>query len=123
MPDAIRDGIVQAYVNSLTPLFLWMAPMVAVAGLLAFLLKDVPLSHHTGIQMRAASESKERTSQETSAASGDAVEIPSQDACAEASDGPKRDELSGTPRHAVDSVKVEAAPPRRAAGPERPAQA
>ncbi|MDU6252003.1 MAG: MFS transporter, partial [Cutibacterium avidum] len=55
MPDAIRDGIVQAYVNSLTPLFLWMAPMVAVAGLLAFLLKDVPLSHHTGIQMRAAS--------------------------------------------------------------------
>ena len=123
MPDAIRDGIVQAYVNSLTPLFLWMAPMVAVAGLLAFLLKDVPLSHHTGIQMRAASESRERTSQETLAASGDAVEIPSLDARAEAPDGSERDEPSGTPWHTADAVKVEGAPPRRAAGPERPAQA
>jgi hypothetical protein len=32
--------------------------VVAAAGLLAFLLKDVPLSHHTGLQMRAASEAE-----------------------------------------------------------------
>lgn len=37
----------------------YMAPMIAASGLLAFLPKDIPLSHHTGLQMRAASETQD----------------------------------------------------------------
>ncbi|MDO4411697.1 MDR family MFS transporter [Cutibacterium sp.] len=120
MPDVIREGIVQAYVHSLTPLFLWMAPIVAVAGLLAFLLKDVPLSQQTGIQMRAASE----TTQTVPAASGEAEEMSSEDTHAE--DAKKEDaekEDADKPRHTTNAAKPEAAPPRRAAGPQQPAQA
>ena len=109
MPDPIRSGIVEAYVNSLTPLFLWMAPMVAAAGLLAFLLKDVPLSHHTGLQMRAASEAKVGASQEFLAAASDDQENLSDDARGNLSDG-----LTGaSARRATDVMKVEAAPPHR----------
>ena len=118
MPDFIRNGIIEAYVNSLTPLFLWMAPMVAAAGLLAFLLKDVPLSHHTGLQMRAASEAKVGASQESPAAASDDQENLSDDARGDLSDG-----LTGaSARRATDVMKVEAAPPRRSAGSDQPAQ-
>ena len=116
MPDFIRNGIIEAYVNSLTPLFLWMAPMVAAAGLLAFLLKDVPLSHHTGLQMRAASEAEMEGAQEVPAVEG-------QENLLESGHGDLSDGLAeSSARRATDVMKVEAAPPRRSAGSDQPEQ-
>jgi MFS family permease len=117
MPDFIRNGIIEAYVNSLTPLFLWMAPMVAAAGLLAFLLKDVPLSHHTGLQMRAASEAEMEGAQEVPAVEG-------RENLSENGHGDFSDDLAGSSaRRATDVTKVKPTPPRHSAGSNQPGQA
>ncbi|AOH44677.1 MDR family MFS transporter [Cutibacterium modestum] len=111
MPGSIRQGIIEAYVNSLTPLFLWMAPMVAAAGLLALLLKDVPLSHHTGLQMRAASEAQDALAQGVPANGEESASQSPVDTVAEA-----------PARRAAGVRKVEAASPRRSAGSDQPAE-
>ena len=111
MPGSIRQGIIEAYVNSLTPLFLWMAPMVAAAGLLALPLKDVPLSHHTGLQMRAASEAQDALAQGVPANGEESASQSPVDTVAEA-----------PARRAAGVRKVEAASPRRSAGSDQPAE-
>ena len=111
MPGSIRQGIIEAYVNSLTPLFLWMAPMVAAAGLLALLLKDVPLSHHTGLQMRPASEAQDALAQGVPANGEESASQSPVDTVAEA-----------PARRAAGVRKVEAASPRRSAGSDQPAE-
>ncbi|NYI04797.1 MDR family MFS transporter [Allostreptomyces psammosilenae] len=44
LPTEVRDGVVLSYVESLTPLFLWMAPLFLVAMVLGFFLREVPLT-------------------------------------------------------------------------------
>jgi len=44
LPDAIRDVIVGAYNDALTPVFLYMVPLVIAATILLLFIKDKPLA-------------------------------------------------------------------------------
>ncbi|WP_010203349.1 MDR family MFS transporter [Salinibacterium sp. PAMC 21357] len=44
LPDAIREIIVGAYNDSLTPVFLYMVPLVLVSAVLLMFIKEVPLA-------------------------------------------------------------------------------
>lgn len=52
LPDAVRDGIVDAYANALAPVFWYVLPFIAVAVVLALLLKQIPLSDVAGLVAR-----------------------------------------------------------------------
>ena len=58
--EPLRTAIVDAYANSLAPVFWYLVPILAVAFLLALVLKEVPLSEHAGMVARGeAVESEE----------------------------------------------------------------
>ena len=40
----MADGIVNAYADSLVPIFLWLVPMFLLGTVIAFFLPEVPLS-------------------------------------------------------------------------------
>jgi EmrB/QacA subfamily drug resistance transporter len=50
--EPLRSAIVDAYANSLAPVFWYLVPILAVAFLLALVLKEVPLSEHAGMVAR-----------------------------------------------------------------------
>ena len=50
--EPLRSAIVDAYANSLAPVFWYLVPILAVALLLAFALKEIPLSEHAGMVAR-----------------------------------------------------------------------
>jgi MFS family permease len=50
--DPLRTAIVDAYATSLAPVFWYLVPILAVAFLLALVLKEVPLSEHAGMVAR-----------------------------------------------------------------------
>ncbi|NQD39530.1 MDR family MFS transporter [Glutamicibacter halophytocola] len=52
LPDALRDGIVDAYASSLAPVFWYLIPFLVVAFALALFLKQVPLSDTAGMVAR-----------------------------------------------------------------------
>jgi EmrB/QacA subfamily drug resistance transporter len=52
LPEAIRDGIVNAYAESLAPVFWYLIPFLLIAFVLALFLKQVPLSHESGMVAR-----------------------------------------------------------------------
>lgn len=58
MPPVVHDGIVNAYSDSLTPVLGWLAPVLVVAGLLGFGLRNVTLSNTTGLDRRGEEASK-----------------------------------------------------------------
>lgn len=43
LPSAVRDIVLQAYNSALTPIFLWILPLVGLAFLLLVFLKEIPL--------------------------------------------------------------------------------
>ncbi|GAA3834414.1 hypothetical protein GCM10022226_64760 [Sphaerisporangium flaviroseum] len=45
LPQPAREGIATAYAQALPPIFLYVAPVVAVGFLLAFFVKEIPLSN------------------------------------------------------------------------------
>lgn len=53
LPDIIREGIVDAYVHALTPLFAWMAPIMVLAGLVSLAMPKLDLSTKTGLEQIA----------------------------------------------------------------------
>ncbi len=58
--EPLRTAIVDAYANSLAPVFWYLVPILAVALLLALVLKEIPLSEHAGMVARGeAVESEE----------------------------------------------------------------
>jgi hypothetical protein len=58
--EPLRTAIVDAYANSLAPVFWYLVPILGVALVLAFLLKEVPLSDVAGMVARGeAVESEE----------------------------------------------------------------
>ena len=58
--EPLRTAIVDAYANSLAPVFWYLVPILAVAFLLALALKEIPLSEHAGMVARGeAVESEE----------------------------------------------------------------
>ncbi len=52
LPDAVRDGIVTAYADSLAPVFWYLLPFVAIAFILSLFLKEIPLSDVAGLVAR-----------------------------------------------------------------------
>lgn len=52
LPEPIRDGIVNAYAESLAPVFWYLVPFLALALILAFFLKEIPLSDVAGMVAR-----------------------------------------------------------------------
>jgi EmrB/QacA subfamily drug resistance transporter len=52
LPQQLRDAIVNAYAESLAPVFWYLIPFIAVALLLALTLKQIPLSDTAGMVAR-----------------------------------------------------------------------
>lgn len=52
MPDAIREGVVNAYADSLAPVFWYLIPFILIAFVLALFLKQIPLSDESGMVAR-----------------------------------------------------------------------
>lgn len=52
LPPAVHDGVVQAYAESLAPVFWYLVPFMAIALLLAITLKQIPLSDTAGMVAR-----------------------------------------------------------------------
>ena len=52
LPEQLRDAIVNAYAESLAPVFWYLIPFIAVALLLAITLKQIPLSDTAGMVAR-----------------------------------------------------------------------
>ncbi|MFT7710883.1 MDR family MFS transporter [Clavibacter tessellarius] len=52
LPDAVRDGIVDAYADALAPVFWYLVPFIAIAFVLSLLLKQIPLSDVAGLVAR-----------------------------------------------------------------------
>jgi hypothetical protein len=52
LPDAVREGIVNAYADSLAPVFWYLIPFILIAFVLALFLKQVKLSDTAGMVAR-----------------------------------------------------------------------
>jgi len=52
LPEQLRDAIVNAYAESLAPVFWYLIPFIAIALLLAVTLKQIPLSDTAGMVAR-----------------------------------------------------------------------
>ena len=52
LPEQLRDAIVNAYAESLAPVFWYLIPFIAVALILAVTLKQIPLSDTAGMVAR-----------------------------------------------------------------------
>ncbi len=52
MPAALREGVVNAYADSLAPVFWYLIPFILLAFLLSLLLKQIPLSDESGMVAR-----------------------------------------------------------------------
>ena len=50
--EPLRTAIVDAYANSLAPVFWYLVPILAVALVLALFLEEIPLSEHAGMVAR-----------------------------------------------------------------------
>lgn len=95
LPEPVRDGIVTAYADALAPVFWYLVPFIAVALLLAFFLKEIPLSDVAGMVARGEAiggEEAERMDAEQRAALAGptADDSPSTDRVTEADDSPTR---------------------------------
>ena len=52
LPDPVRDGIINAYADSLAPVFWYLIPFMVVALVLALFMKVIPLSDTAGMVAR-----------------------------------------------------------------------
>ncbi|UOQ60684.1 MFS transporter [Leucobacter rhizosphaerae] len=52
LPPDVRDGIVSAYADSLAPVFWYLIPFLLFAFVLTLFLKEIPLSHESGMVAR-----------------------------------------------------------------------
>ncbi|MGO3795573.1 MAG: MDR family MFS transporter [Pauljensenia sp.] len=50
LPEVLREGIVGSYVEALTPIFLWLAPVLVVAALISLALPQLELGTRTGLE-------------------------------------------------------------------------
>ncbi|MFC7326726.1 MDR family MFS transporter [Marinactinospora rubrisoli] len=71
LPEAVRDGIVNAYAESLAPVFWYIIPFMVVALVLACFIKQIPLKADSGLVARGEAiggEEAERLAAEQQAA-------------------------------------------------------
>lgn len=59
LPDAVRGEVVTAYADSLAPVFWYLLPFVAIAFVLALLIKQIPLADVSGMVARGEAVSGE----------------------------------------------------------------
>lgn len=52
LPDQLRDAIVNAYADSLAPVFWYLLPFLGIALVLALRLRQIPLSDTAGMVAR-----------------------------------------------------------------------
>jgi EmrB/QacA subfamily drug resistance transporter len=52
LPEAVREGIINAYADSLAPVFWYLVPFLAIALVLSLTLKQIPLSDVAGMVAR-----------------------------------------------------------------------
>ncbi|MFD5600962.1 MDR family MFS transporter [Leucobacter sp. NPDC058333] len=52
LPEDVRSGIVTAYADALAPVFWYLIPFIAIALVLALVLKQIPLSDQAGLVAR-----------------------------------------------------------------------
>ncbi|MBM7459378.1 MDR family MFS transporter [Rhodococcus coprophilus] len=52
LPEEVRQGVVDAYADSLAPVFWYLIPFLAIAIVLACFLKEIPLSDEAGMVAR-----------------------------------------------------------------------
>jgi EmrB/QacA subfamily drug resistance transporter len=71
--EPLRTAIVDAYANSLAPVFWYLVPILAVALLLALALKEIPLSEHAGMVARGEAVGSEEELERLLADADDAV--------------------------------------------------
>ncbi|MDN5964223.1 MAG: MFS transporter [Actinomyces sp.] len=50
LPDVLRSGIIDSYVNALTPIFLWLSPLLVVAALISLALPKIELGTKSGLE-------------------------------------------------------------------------
>ncbi|MET0974695.1 MAG: MDR family MFS transporter [Leifsonia sp.] len=82
LPDSVRDGIVNAYADSLAPVFWYLIPFIVIALLFAIFLKQIPLSDVAGMVARGEAiggEEAERLEAELHATHGAAIEVDEND--------------------------------------------
>lgn len=56
LPEVLHSGIVDAYVNALTPVFLWMSPIFVLAAAISLLFPNTPLGTKSGLEQVAEQE-------------------------------------------------------------------
>jgi EmrB/QacA subfamily drug resistance transporter len=87
--DPLKQAIVDAYANSLAPVFWYLVPILAVAFLLALALKEIPLSDFAGMVARGeAVNSEEELAALSAPATIDKVVILEEDRDADRDDDP-----------------------------------
>lgn len=52
LPEAVREGIITAYADSLAPVFWYLVPFLAIALIVSLTLKQIPLSDVAGMVAR-----------------------------------------------------------------------
>lgn len=55
LPPAVHEGVVQSFASSLETVFLWAVPMIIVAFLVSWLLREVPLREYAHVGREAES--------------------------------------------------------------------
>jgi hypothetical protein len=85
LPEPVRDAIVNAYAESLAPVFWYLIPFILIAFVFALFLKQIPLSDQAGMVARgeaisgAEAEALEAAQREGGAGERDAVGLASAD--------------------------------------------
>ncbi|XBH20871.1 MDR family MFS transporter [Jonesiaceae bacterium BS-20] len=80
LPEAIQSGIIDAYADSLAPVFLYVVPFILVAFVVAIFLKEIPLSDEAGMVAR-----------------GEALAAPAKDTVTNVDSGVSSDPAGDTP--------------------------
>ncbi|ETT25871.1 permeases of the major facilitator superfamily [Rhodococcus aetherivorans] len=60
LPDSVRTGVVDAYADSLAPVFWYLIPFLLVAFVIACFLRQIPLSHEAGMVARGEAVTEEQ---------------------------------------------------------------
>ncbi|GAA0960530.1 MDR family MFS transporter [Frigoribacterium faeni] len=82
LPEAIRRLVVEAYADSLAPVFLYLVPFIAVALVLAIFLPQIALSDVAGMVARGEAVSGAEADELEAAARGRATSVASESATA-----------------------------------------
>lgn len=92
LPEQLRDAIVNAYADSLAPVFWYLIPFIAVALILAVTLKQIPLSDTAGMVARGEAVGGEEAERLAAGLPGSAVETGTPAEAAEQRDSVKNDD-------------------------------